>query len=239
MTQIIHFRSKQNQRHLWIGSQKKMRSRWSEYDTLRPATPYDDARDIAWKQSAKSESLFIKSREDTLNIAIRLIGVYDASWDFCLEYGDEKAKFYGKIDHACRYTSSHFQHIYNEHMYTSMSIDWVSALLQKKRIEKEVIIIITSNLTYTQYEWLTLLKKHNDVICIHLLHPFESNPDIYENTLCESSLIQKIAYKKELNKAQWEISSYLSKNNIGYIAAVSTDNPVDLLNYFFKYRYAR
>lgn len=239
MSYIIHFRSKQNQKHTWIGSEKKMRSRWSEYDTIHPATPYDDARDIAWKQSAKSDSLYTKSREDTMNISIRLIGIYDESWDFSLDYRDEKTKFYQTLDHACRDTSKYYKYIYDEKKYTHMSIEWVSKILRNKHLERELIIIMTSDLESIHYEGLSPLAKHNDIILLHILHPYESNPDIYTGILCESRSIDSISYKQSLTQVQKDIKEYLSNNNIAYIWGISTDNPTILLNYFFKNRYAR
>lgn len=87
-----------------------------------------------------------------MNISIRLIGMYDESWEFNLEYGDEKTKFYKKLDLACEYTSNHFHYNYNEDLYTGMSIIQVGTLLAKNQIEKEVIVLISSTLEATQYE---------------------------------------------------------------------------------------
>ena len=239
MPHIIHFRSEQNQKQNWIGSQKKMRARWSEYDTLNPATPYDDARDIAWKASAKGENLYIKSREDTLSLAIRLIGIYDRSWDFSLDFRDEKIAFYALLNRACQNTSKYYRYTYSENTYTCMGIKYVSEILRKNQVERELIIIVASDLETTQYEGLSWLAKHNDIVLLHLLHPFESHPTTYDSILCESRSINSIAYEASLNKVQKEIKEYLVKNNIAYIAWISDEDPIDLLNNFFKYRYAR
>ncbi len=239
MPHIIHFRSKQYQKQNWIGSQKKMRARWSEYDTLHPATPYDDARDIAWKQSAKSESLYTKSREDMINISIRLVGIYDESWDFSLNYGDKKINFYHMLNTACRDTSNYYRYSYNENTYTHMGILWASERIRENQIMRELIIVVTSDLEILHYRGLSWLAKHNDIVLLHLLHPYESYPDKYSDTLCESRIVDEVSYSESLNQAQRTIKEYLSKNNIAYVSGISTDNPVHLLNHFFKNRYAR
>jgi hypothetical protein len=79
----------------------------------------------------------------------------------------------------------------------------------------------------------------NDIIVIHLLHPYEADPDMDSTLLFESRRIDSIRYKEALLESRTDIRKYLEKNNIAYISAVSTDNPVTLLNHFFKYRYAR
>ncbi len=174
-----------------------------------------------------------------MNISIRLIGVYDESWDFSLNYGDEKIKFYQTLYRACEDTSRHYKHTYNENFYTHVGIQKISSLLEEKQIKKELIIIVVSDLLKIRYTWLSSIARHNDIVVLHLLHPYESKPDSYSNILCESRSIEAIPYKKSLFQAKKEIQEYLSSNNVAYISGISTENPVDLLNHFFKYRYAR
>jgi uncharacterized protein (DUF58 family) len=237
MRNIIHWRSHQNRGQYWLWSLKNIRWSWSEYENLRVATPYDDARDIAWKKSTKNDTLYVKSREDVANLAIRLIRIRDKSWGFTLEAWDDKDAFYRALDRACKESMAYYRYSYDISSSPDIrsSVDWV---LQKK-INKNTILYTVSELDLDEYSYLSKLSKLNDVIIIHLLHPYEVDPCIADVLLSESQSIKSIQYKEALLRSRLDIRKYLVKNNIAYIPALSTDNPVNLINHFFKYRYAR
>ena len=238
MPDIIHFRSHQRWRQTGLGSTRNMKQRGSEYDSLRLATPLDDARDIAWKQSLKWESLYMKSREESTDIIVSLIGIEDQSWDFSLEGENTKRDFYTHLERACHHTSIREWYSYTHHIYTHTSIYEISWELIDKHVRNKLMICIVSDLEKSHYEYLGKLAIHNDIIILHLLHPYESDTNLSTSTLIESSLID-IWYISMLRQARENIRSYLIGDHISYLPALSTDDPTTLLNHFFKYRYAR
>lgn len=238
MTDIIHFRTHRKWYRSGVGSTEKIRTRWSEYDTLRTATLYDDARDIAWKQSLKSETLYVKSREDTTDIRVLLWGIGDASWDFSLMWGDDKQTYYRNLEKICE-TSCRQSHISYKSHYTSDTIGLLVWEYKTKEIERYLIIVVVSSLEIEDYESLATLAKHNDIIVIHLFHVYEFAPEDYPHTLIESSLIDITAYHWALDERKTAIRKELSRNTIWYIESLTKDNPIELLNHYFKHLYAR
>lgn len=238
MPDIIHFGTHQRWRQSGLGSTRNMKQRGSEYDALRLATPLDDARDIAWKHSLKWDSLYVKSREESTDISLSLIGIQDLSWDFSLEGETTKIDFYTRLERACHDTSISERYRYDDHIYTHMSIYEVSWELIGKHVRNTLIICVLSDLEKTHYEHLAKLGVHNDIVILHLLHPYESDPALYSSTIIESYLID-IWYISALYKAQEDLRSHLTRNNISYLPALTTDDPILLLNQFFKHRYAR
>lgn len=238
MRQAIHFRSKVSSSQRGDESLKKIQSHGSEYESIRPATPSDDARDIAWKQSARSDILSVKSREDTTRLNVMLIGASDTSWGFSIETWDDKYAFYRTLANASRTSSNISWYKYEEHFYTHTSIEKICSDKKKDRIKNALILFVVSDLDTPSYHHLDSLWRQNDIIVIHLLHPYEKNPEKYPNILTESSQIKHREYQEALIKIQKDIKSVLIHAEISFLQTSSTDNPIKLLNHFFKHRYA-
>lgn len=238
MWHTIHFRSNMSSLQGGVGSLQKIRSRGIEYESIRPATPTDDARDIAWKQSARSDTLSVKSREDTRRLEIMLIGISDISWELTLDAWDDKYSFYTRIADASRQTSHTSGYTYTENKYTHMGIWEVSSLLKKRKIKNTLILFVTSQLESSEYTELISLWRQNDIVVMHLLHPFEEHPEKYPHILTESQSIDYKKYLDDLALATNSIKTLLSQQNISFLPASSKDNPTELLNHFFKNRYA-
>ena len=232
---IISFRTRQALKKSGEWSTKKIRSHGSEYDSIRPATIDDDARDIAWKQYARSSTLSIKSREDVSSIDISVIGISDESWEFTLEKNDDKHNFFDHLVYSSEYTSKVQKHTYKKSFFEKNSLPLVSAALSRQKVQKKLILIVVSSLDISAYETLSWLSRQNDIIIIHLFHPYEEDP--MSDTLVESSIIDTIRYKKDFSDTKTAIKNTLGKLWISYISALSSDVPSDLLNHFFKYRY--
>lgn len=130
-------------------------------------------------------------------------------------------------------------HRYSYAVSASLDISSSVGSIIQEKIQKNIILYVVSDFEIVSYTYLTQLSKLNDVIVIHLLHPYEADPNMDSTLLFESRRIDSIRYKKALLESKADIQKYLEKNNIAYICALSTDNPVTLLNHFFKYRYAR
>ena len=216
----------------------KLKWRGSEYDIIRPATPYDDARDIAWKQSTKTELPYVKSREDTIKLSIQIIGIEDSGWEFSLEQNDTKKDFYRKLDISCKATSIYHGHTYESKLIKKSTLQEIGDDMRKRKIQKRVSIFVCSSLDISTYEKLYPLAHHNDIIIIHLLHPYESDPTNYTDYLFGSRCVDATDYLREMKQKKEVLKKYLSQKNISYISALSIDDPVNLLNYFFKNRYA-
>jgi hypothetical protein len=238
MWRIIHFRTQKSGKQIGGGSLKKVRGQGSEYDTIRPATTGDDARDIAWKQFARSEILSIKSRQDSQNINLMLLGIEDASWDFSLENHDTKKIFYNEVREWCSDTAKMYRYLYDECLFSGESLESTMKKLIGEKTQKKLILIITSSLEISEYLGLSEIGKLNDIVIIHLLHAFELNPFSYKKMLFESSVITP-EYTKKLSERINAIKEVLIRQNISYISASTKDHPIDLLNQFFKHRYAR
>ena len=238
MSELIHFRTHKKWSHTGTLSSERIRARGSEYEWLRAAHPYDDARDIAWRQSLKTDTIYVKSREDTTDIRIILLGFTDMSWDFSLAENDDKYPAYKRLAHACE-KSTRQGHIPYSESPPSSDIRWIITKLVQDKTHNHLILAVISSLDRKDYEPFRKLSKHNDIIIIHLFHPYEMTPALYPTTLIESTLIDTEKYHTLFDEKQKEIQKFLIWNNIGYIKISTTENAVERLNHYFKHLYAR
>jgi hypothetical protein len=238
MSELIHFRTYKKSSHTGESSIERIRARGSEYEWLREAHPYDDARDIAWKQSLKTEHIYVKSRESTTDISVVLIGVSDESWDFSLWENDDKHSFYATLLRLCESSTrqSHMSYLWLPSAWVDEST--LDTMVQNT-IRNTLIIIVISSLDVRDYSRLGVLSAHNDLLVIHLFHPYEISPDSYPDTLMQSTLIDSKKYHILFDEKQDEVQKWLTNNTIGYIRMTTNDNPVERLNHYFKHFYAR
>lgn len=238
MSDIIHFRTHKRWGRMNSISKSRIRWVWSEYDGIRDAEPYDDARNIAWKQSLKWTDIYIKSREDESDTQIILIWVSDTSWDFEIEKNDTKNSYYSKLDDLYR-KSTKESHIRYIHMGLCDGISWCIQSLLAAKPKNTLIIIVISSLDTSPYTELIPFAQMNDIIIIHLLHSYEATPEKYKNSLVESHIVNTLAYHTLLREQQLLIQNLLAKNGIGYLQTTNRDDHALVLNNYFKYRYAR
>ncbi len=240
MHDIIHFRSSSKIEKIGTWSSKMTHARSTDFDSLREYSEGDDARDIAWKQSAKWVGTFVRSTQSEQSISLMLIGDIDNGWTFQLEESSRnKHEFYKILKEQCQYTSHRNGNIYTENIYTSMGIGKISEYSIRNEKRKNLILLVTGCLKKESYKSLIPLARHNDMLIIHLLHPYERDPQNYEKLLMESRTPKISKYKIALDENLWTIQKELTRNNISYIEASTEDNPAELLNFFFKHRYDR
>ncbi len=120
-----------------------------------------------------------------------------------------------------------------------MGIERISAELKKIEKKKNLILLVTGSFESKEYQSLIPLAKHNDIIIIHTLHPYERDPQKFGSILIESKILKISQYKTTLEKVLKTLEKELITNNISYIEASTEDNPAELLNFFFKHRYDR
>lgn len=240
MRDIIHFRSSSKIEKTGTWSKKMTRTRSSDFDALREYSEWDDARDIAWKQSAKSIGTFVRLSESEQSISLLLIGDRDDGWEFWLDDSrQDKDNFYKILKEQCRYTSHRTGSIFSENVYTSKGIEDISQELRKNKEKGNLILLMTGSLELQKYQSLIPLAKQNDIIIIHTLHPYERNPEKHGRFLMTSKTPKISQYLVSLRKELTTLRKELTKNNISLIEASTEDNPATLLNFFFKHRYDR
>ena len=136
--------------------------------------PSDDARDIAWKQSAKSpENPYTKVRHNENATPVFLIGSIDSSWEFATRQNPlTKYDFYDRLHRALEFSSQALRFPYREEKGQE-----AISTLQKQKIQGSLILYVTASLDPHTLEVLKVLTHHNDVVILHLLHPYERSPE--------------------------------------------------------------
>ena len=201
MHDIIHFRSSSKIEKIGVWSKKLTHARSTDFDSLREYSEGDDARDIAWRQSAKGIGTFVRSSQSEKGISLLLIGDIDDSWNFWLEDSrKDKNDFYKILREQCQYTSHRTWSTFSEISYTSMGIERISAELKKIEKKKNLILLVTGSFESKEYQSLIPLAKHNDIIIIHTLHPYERDPQKFGSILIESKILKISQYKTTLEK---------------------------------------
>lgn len=119
-------------------------ARSTDFDSLREYTMADDARDIAWKQSAKGIGTYLRSSLSEEAISLTLIADIDDGWDFSIDLSlENKHMFYDILEKQCHYTSSQTGNTYKTKKYTLMGIKQISEILIKEKVKNELILLLT------------------------------------------------------------------------------------------------
>lgn len=193
----------------------------------------DNARDIAWKKSTSSDRIFTKEHESegSTNVFFGTIGT--DGFEFSTEnYPISKKDFIENLKHSIEKSSAFF------HFPLFLLENDTLKKLSAKKPKNSIILIVSSSLDTNVWKDLEYFSKQNDVILLHLFHPFEINPS-EEDIILESKKIDTKKYGEEFWKLQEDTHNYGQKRWISIVELQTNEDPVLALNFYFKHRYAR
>ena len=232
MKQLIHFRSHIEGRHPGESTSQKVHGPWIEVGSIRPYVAGDDPRNIAWKKWAWIGTIYTKEREISEHVPVVLVSILNPEYaDFRTEeYPVSKKSFLNTLQRSLRESALHLRFPLEEVDSNATDI----AQLQRSRSIILVLGDIENRKTCSEFFHLS---KDNDVIFLSLTHPVELNR--FEELHWFDSRIIKQEYREALKWAKNIQKKLLHEHSIAVIQGSTEDNPVHLLNHFFKYRYAR
>lgn len=233
MSALIHIRTHLRNLRTWEGSSFQKKNSGTDIRWLRVYNQSDDARDIAWKKSLKTpNNYYTKEREETSSLQVIYWYVWKVWFDF---YTTEHPK---TKDNFSRELSDILEESARTLHFGCQRIDQENILeyIQKNKLSWQVIIVISSSLDIDDWAGIEKYSKYNDMIVIHLFHPFEVDPT--DDTILESKII-KDTYSEVYKKQKEYMQSYLRMHGVSILSATCEEHPDILLNHFFKHRYAR
>lgn len=218
----IFFRSHRGRSDSSTSSNSLRYGRGFDWDTLRLYASWDNTRDIAWMKSWV-ETL-VRNRIETPNFPIYLIQDTSTENEFStISHPLSKSEFAKEIARICRESAKKYGHVF--HTLSG----------KNEEIKNSMIIILWSNLNTEDVLYIKRLSLLNDVVFVHIFHPFEKNPD--SSVLFSFKTIKEKEYKKEFERKRKEIQIYLIENWCSYIDIYTHESIYDKINFFFKNRY--
>ncbi len=205
------------------GSSNSLRyGRGFDWDTLRLYTPWDNTRDIAWMKSWIET--FIRNRTETENFPIYILEDVGTENEFFTNtHPISKNEFTKEFIRVCHESAKKYGHPFK------------GKLQKNEEIKNAMIFIVSSTLDMQDVWFIKKFSLFNDVIFLHILHPFEKNPD--KTILFSFKKIKVQQYVEQFEKRKEEIRKFIIKNWCSYVDIYTHESIYDKLNFFFKNRY--
>ncbi len=232
MNHLIHFRSHIEGRHASESTSQKVRGPWVEVGSIRPYVTGDDPRNIAWKKWVWIGTIYTKEREISEHAPVIFISLLNREYaDFhTLSHPVSKNDFFTALQKSLSESALHLRFPLEQIVSGTDNI----AQLQRSRS----IILILGDIENRKNENEFLhLSRDNDIIFLSLFQRVELDP--FEEEIWFESTIVKQEYREALKWAKIAQEKLLHEHRVAIIQCTTEDNPVHLLNHFFKYRYAR
>lgn len=201
------------------------RGRGSDFADIGPYIVWDDTRDISWKHSARTETLSKKIRIDEESFPIIVIQDIDASHGFFTEQ-------YSKSTYTL--ATELIERIVTSCKKYHFPIETIQVTPDIKNIRNSMIFYITSSLDAHQFEEIRWLTESNDLIVVHVFHPYEVSPD--SSLILWGFSVKKDSYQKEFEKIRKNIEKTIQSARWSYIMITTNTDSVSELNRFFKTR---
>ena len=232
MNQLIHFRSHIEGHHPSESRNQKTRGPWTEVHSIRPYVAGDDPRNIAWKKWAGSWGLYSKERELSEHAPVILISLLDRQYsDFHTQYYPvSKQDFLSTLERSLAESALHLR-------FPLEVIDPHTDVIAHRESNSCIILLLWDIENRKNTPEFLHLARDNDVIFLSLSHPIELDP--FEEVYWFESKIIKQEYRNALEKEKKALEKILHDRWIAIIPCTTDEHPVELLNHFFKYRYAR
>ncbi len=196
----------------------------TEFDTLWVYSG-SDARNIIWKRSTWTD-IYEKKYYTHEGIDLHIIFEDDPSWWF------EKKK--GELSKYSWYDT-----LVREAGISMRKSGWKVTSYHRSQLQKiyknSMLLFLSSSLRKEDYIFLKTVRKSNDVIVILLSHEIEKNThwNIYESGILDRK------YQEKREETIKQLKTTLAKSDIALIEWYTDDTPSNLLNHFFRTRYAR
>jgi hypothetical protein len=226
MERYIFFRSRYIRwLQSWDGHLLRV-GRGTDYWDITEYMPGDDTRDISWAHSMRSTwanlKKKIRSEEDIFPILI--INTIQESEQFSTKKSPVS---------VWEYAAKLVSHIEISAKKYHFPLKLVQALWDN-RVRQHMILYITHDISSLWISAITWLCKYNDLIVIHLCHPYEQDPS--GDLILEGSWVDIAAYTRSFQEQQRIFSKDLISHRWGYIMLNTEDNINASMNNFFKNR---
>lgn len=200
--------------------------RGSDFSDIVEYIPGDDTRDISWKHSARLGTLKKKLRleEESFPIVIGNM-IQKSQWFSTKKHPKSPYEF----------TEELIKNIVNSASKYHFPVDIVWWKIPKRKMMNAMILTLTSTLEESDIHDMLGLTTHNDLIFIHIFHPYELSP--YDDRLFAGLSLNKESYIKEFDAKKEIIKDTIRKRWGDYLMITTDMNIVHTLNSFFKNRY--
>lgn len=202
------------------------RGRGTDFSDIVAYIPGDDTRDISWKHSARLGTLEKKIRLEEESFPIMIVDNISENQLFSTEEIPESPySFAQKVITAIENSAKKY--------HFPIQTSW--AIIQKENIRNTMILSITTSLDMSEVHDLLWLTRANDVIFIHIFHPYELSPD--DKKIFMGLSLKRNQYTKEFSEKRQEIQDTIRKRWWDYIMMTTDMDISQTLNNFFKNRY--
>lgn len=232
----ILFRSQRHALLSW-NSPKRIPGQGDDWSDIVQYIPGDDPRDILWKKTY-AENIYRKKRNLDTRLSIICLNILNPGDDFTSTQWSFSRNLYK--DQAIKSITQSAKKLKYPVEYFTGNMDHIWETLLSEQKQNTLMIILTSDYAQEIPRAFSRLAMMNDIVWIHLYHPWELSPTPQELFFWKVfSPRYRIKYKNTIENFEKQKTRMLEKHNISPIFQSIDQNIEDSLNHFFKYRYAK
>lgn len=202
------------------------RGRGSDFSDIWPYIVGDDTRDISWRHSARTDTIQRKMRIEEDAFPISIIQTIDISHGFYTEDVQKSTSEYARDIHDTIISSARKYHYKSEE----------SILEKVKHKKNSMIFYITSSLEVEELALLRGLAQSNDLILLHVFHPYELDPDSW--LLFGWFWLNAKRYQQEFENKRKEVERLMRSIDAWYLLLTTDMHITPRINQFFKNRFS-
>jgi uncharacterized protein (DUF58 family) len=201
-----------------------------EIRSIRTYRSGDDPRDILWKKWIGNVWFFVKEREISLHPNVWMISLIhdDSILDFLYEEWCTTKRQYIELLRKSLQDSAHILHFHFREENT------IYAHTSK---DPRIMILIGDADHWEEALVYRHTHTNDDIIFIDLSSPIERDEALYSKVFFTSRKISMDRYKEAEHETRNARIRLLFENQIAAIDCTTEEDPVLVLNHFFKYRY--
>lgn len=200
---------------------------WIDISDFSPYNPWDNIRDISWKHSAKNNGLIRKVREENDTFPLGII-----------DFIHENYEFYTIKDPISvgRYRNDLSENIRSSAKKYNFPIININTTKKYANILSSMIFIFIHDIDWQKLGDIRWLSAYNDVILVHIIHPYEVELANEEDIIISGYNINKKSYLQLHHEENKRLKEFASHNKISYLNITTRQDICDTLSQFFKHR---
>ena len=203
------------------------RWRGSDYSDIAPYISGDDTRDISWKHSARSVDLQKKIRLEDGSFPISVINTIGSDSCFYTER-DKKSPYQYAHEIVERISDSAKKYHFPIREFDStQELEWS---------RNTMVFYITNGLESVELDTVRAISGGNDVIVIHIFHPYEISPT--SSLIFRGLGLDTKRYIREFGEKRKHFQQQTYSIHASYLSLMTSDMPTGKLNQFFKNRFS-
>lgn len=203
------------------------RGRGSDFSDIWPYVVGDDTRDISWRHSARSDTIQRKMRIEEDAFSIYIIQTINTYHQFYTEESPITVDMFAwALQRELLQSAKKYHYKAQE-----------TTLQKAKNIKNAMIFYVTSSLDICDFEHIRGLAIYNDLIVLHVFHPYELNPTDW--LLFDWFWLKNKSYRKEFETQQKDIERLILTMDAGYLLLTTDMDITRNINQFFKNRFTQ